>query len=305
MGQYIPSYEIINYELTPLDIMFYPIFDKNDRLVSMAATAIVNGEIVVSISTSFVKELQSIEPSSKVSIIYANDGSYLLTHDAIVKLADYPADMVCGRGDINAISASELQQVAGASLTGIKSLASVLPVQTYGEGDDSIYLNVSKVLQPPGSSLCWAACVASTVAFKYYGPSYTPYTAQEIADMYGHHGTLGCERVINQMNALFSNMKYTNNGGNNNSFSNIWRSLNATSSPVIGRFGYSYDMDDGHFMVIRGISYYGSFSVMDPLEADSKYRTGTITGTGNTRTFSILSYTGGSTLTLTHFGYKY
>ena len=58
-------------------------------------------------------------------------------------------------------------------------------------------------------------------------------------------------------------------------------------------------------MVIRGMNYYGTFSVMDPLEAGATYRSGTITGTGNTRNFSIISYTGGSTLTLTHYGYKY
>ena len=303
LGQYIPSFEIVNNKLVPLDLYFYPIFDGENKVVSMAAITTVNGDAIVSISTAFVEQLQSIMPDCKVSIVYDSDGPYLLTQHTMIKLADYPMNMDFGRSNITAVNSSELQQANGVSLLGTKPLTLDLQIRPLGEDDDSIYLAVPKVLQPTGSSICWAACVASTVNYKYYGPGSAVYTAQDIADMYGYNTALGCAQVINTMNALFSNMQYTNNGGNNNNFPNIWSYISSKDSPVIGRFEYS--TGGGHFMVIRGMNYYGTFSVMDPLEAGATYRSGTITGTGNTRNFSIISYTGGSTLTLTHYGYKY
>ena len=306
IGSSIQAYEVRNQTILPLSLEFYPIFENN-QIVTMAAATMVDNEIFVSISDIFVDALNEVTSDEKVCFIYDSQGVYLLKNQDYIKLADHQGGETFGRDSITQIAPSAFSQLSAVflneknALPNEKNALPIARIKPYGSDDEEIYRNVPKVLQPSGSSICWAACMASVANYKLG----TDHTAQSVSTLCGYTTAQTLNRMYSWLDQYF-HLYYITVNSNNNSFDNIWASLNA-DNPVIALFDYSTNTatkKSFHFMVVRGMYYYGSFSVMDPLDTNNTYRTGQITGTGKTRTFSILSWTGGSTMTIIGYGYN-
>lgn len=294
IGEKIPTYEVVDGNLQPTSVSLYPIFDNTETLVVLAATSTVNGEIIVSISQTFVDTLRLLAPDSQISIIYDNNDAYLLNDGTLIKLTEYPYENHLNRDNIDTLTENSLASLRGTALSANKRLSVANLPKPYGdEYDEEIYLSVPPTTQPSGSLICWAACCASIVGYIYNHN----YDTEWMAELYGSMDGEETEDVIKFINKYFTvDYKYSRT----NDYINIWISLCA-DKPVFGGFQNLDNSENAHALVIRGISYWSVFSVMDP---DSGiYATGKINGSGGWTSFYYLMARTGSRYSLWDYGY--
>lgn len=280
IGKKIPTYEVVDGNLQPTSVSLYPIFDNTGALAVVAATSTVNGEIIVSISQTFVDTLRLLAPDSQISIIYDNNDAYLLNDGTLIKLTEYPYENHLNRDNIETLTENSLASLRGTALSANKRLSVAnLPKPYGGEGDEEIYLSVPKKTQPSGSLICWAACCASIISYI----SNRNYDTEWMAEQYGSMDREDAEDVLKFINNFFAvDYKYSYT----NDYINIWTSLCAYK-PVYGAFQDMKDSEKAHALVIRGISYWSVFSVMDP--GSGIYATGKINGSGTWTSFDYVS----------------
>lgn len=279
IGEKIPTYEVVDRNLEPTSVSLYPIFDNTGVIVIVAATSTINGEIIVSLSQTFVDTLRLLAPGSQISIIYDKNNAYLLNDSTLTKLTEYPYENHLNRDNIETLTENSLASLHGTALSANKSLSVAnLPKPYGGEGDEEIYLSVPKKTQPSGSLICWAACCASIISYIYNHN----YDTEWMAEQYGSMAGEDTEDVLKFINNFFTvDYKYSCT----NDYINIWTSLCA-DKPVYGGFQNLNNSENAHALVIRGISYWSVFSVMDP--DTGIYATGTINGSGGWTSFNYL-----------------
>lgn len=294
IGEKIPTYEVVDGNLQPTSVSLYPIFDNTGALAVVAATSTVNGEIIVSISQTFVDTLRLLAPDSQISIIYDNNDAYLLNDGTLIKLTEYPYENHLNRDNIDTLTENSLASLCGTALSANKRLSVADLPTPLGVDDEEIYLSVPKKTQPSGSLICWATCCASILEYI----SGHNYDSESIAELYGSTKAEYCNDVVDFLNKNFAvGYKYATD----HNYSNIWTSL-YSSKPVYGSFNnLDPDVDIGHAVVIRGISYWSVFSFMDP--TNGTYSTGKIGGYGNAKTFTFTSATSGNSFKLASYGY--
>lgn len=278
IGEKIPTYEVVDRNLEPTSVSLYPIFDNTGALVVVAATSTINGEIIVSISQTFVDTLRLLAPNSQISIIYDKNDAYLLNDGTLTKLTEYPYENHLNRDDIETLTENSLASLHGTALSANKRLSVADLPTPLGMDNEEIYLSVPKKTQPSGSLICWAACCASILEY-ISGRNYDP---EQIAELYGSIDGELPKDVLAFMNKSFTvdyKQSYTND------YINIWLSLWA-DKPVYGGFQNLSKPKNAHALVIRGISYWSVFSVMDP--DTGIYATGTINGSGTWTSFNYL-----------------
>lgn len=293
IGEKIPTYEVVDGNLQPTSVSLYPIFDNTGALVVVAATSIINGEIIASISQTFVDTLRLLAPNSQISIVYDKNDAYLLRDGTLAKLTEYSYENHPDRGDIETLTESSLTSIHGTALRANKPLSVAALPKPYGDMyDEEVYLAVP-IKKQPTNTLCWATCCASIVGYIYNHN----YDTEWMAELYGSMDGEGTEDVIKFMNKYFTvDYKYSRT----NDYINIWISLCA-DKPVFGSFQNLDNSENRHAIVIRGISYWSVFSVMDP---DSGiYATGKINGSGGWTSFYYLMARTGSRYSLWDYGY--
>ena len=167
IGEKIPTYEVVDRNLEPTSVSLYPIFDNTGTLVVLAATSTINGEIIVSISQTFVDTLCLLAPDSQISIIYDKNDAYLLSDGTLTKLTEYPYENHLNRDDIETLTENSLASLCGVGLNANKRLSVANLPKPYGdECDEEVYLAVP-IKKQPTNTLCWAACCASIISYIY------------------------------------------------------------------------------------------------------------------------------------------
>ena len=297
IGEKIPTYEVVDGNLQPTSVSLYPIFDNTGALAVVAATSTVNGEIIVSISQTFVDTLRLLAPDSQISIIYDKNAAYLLSDGTLTKLTEYSYKTYFDRDDIETLTENSLASLCGVELNANKRLSVEDLPKPLGMDDEEIYLQVNKVLQRPYQYACWAACIACV--FGYI--EHCPYFTGSIVARYGSDKPQPTADVVDYINEWYSNSNVKYVVAYDHNYSNIWTSL-YNDKPVIALFDVP-NQEIGHFVVIRGISYWSVFSLMDPASEADKYNTGKITGYGNSKKFAYNSVEYNATLTLVSYGY--
>lgn len=293
IGEKIPTYEVVDRNLEPTSVSLYPIFDNTGTLVVLAATSTINGEIIVSISQTFVDTLCLLAPDSQISIIYDKNDAYLLSDGTLTKLTEYPYENHLNRDDIETLTENSLASLCGVGLNANKRLSVANLPKPYGdECDEEVYLAVP-IKKQPTNTLCWAACCASIISYIYNHN----YDTEWMAERYGSMDGESAEDVLKFINNFFTvDYKYSRT----NDYINIWTSLCA-DKPVYGGFQNLHNSKNAHALVIRGISYWSVFSVMDP---DSGiYATGKINGLGGWTSFYYLMARTGSEYSLWDYLY--
>lgn len=278
IGEKIPTYEVVDGNLQPTSVSLYPIFDNTGALVVVAATSTINGEIIVSISQTFVDALRLLPPDSQISIIYDKNDVYLLRDGTLAKLTEYSYENHPDRGDIETLTESSLTSIHGTALRANKPLSVAALPKPYGDMyDEEVYLAVP-IKKQPTNTLCWATCCASIVSYIHKHN----YDTEWIAELYGSTEGELIEDVLPFMNKYFTvDYKYADDSN----YMNIWTSLCA-DKPVHGHFRDLKDKNEAHGLVIRGISNWAVFSVMDPYSG--MYATGKINGSGGWTSFHYL-----------------
>lgn len=253
----------------------------------------------------FVNTLSCFTPNDKVAIIYDKDNICIQSENVTTQVKDISAYSDMDRDSLTSISEKELSSINKAALHNVASLTVDSPIQMYGIGDDSVYLQVDKLKQST-PTLCWAASAVSLLRYK--GRINSSISDQKFSELYqdymGENWNLvgqATSFVTDFINTYFdkNETEYVFMGTNWCDYENIWTSLNR-DNPVYGEFAYPNDKT--HAMVVRAINGYGWFSVMDPLEED--YRTGTYTGTGKTRDFIVPNEIAGKSLTLSKYSFR-
>lgn len=293
VGERIPTYEVIDRNLEPASVSLYPIFDGKGTLVVVAATSTINGEVIVSISQTFVDALRVLAPNAQISIIYDKNDAYLLNDGTLTKLTESSYEDHLDRDNIETLTENILSNLTGVALNANERLSVASLPKPLGVDDEEIYVSVPLVTQPSGSKLCWAACCASILGCI----NECTYETEWIAEQYGSTDGQHTKDVVPFMNKHFAvNYKYAYDS----SYTNIWTSLHA-NKPVYGGFTIINNSKYAHALVIRGISYWSVFSVMDP---DSGiYATGKINGSGGWTTFYYSMARTGSDYVLWDYGY--
>ncbi len=231
IGEKIPTYEVVDGDLEPTSISLYPIFDNTEAVVIVAATSTINGEIVVSLSQTFVDALKLLAPDSQISIIYDKNDAYLLNDGTLIKLTEYPYENHLNRDNIETLTENSLASLRGTALSANKRLSVAELPKPFGVDDEEIYLSVPIKAQP-NNVLCWAASCASIVSYIYNHD----YDVEWMAELYGDPTSRNTKEIVDFLNKFFT-VDYK--VADDHIYTNIWTSLHA-GKPVYGCFQRSY-----------------------------------------------------------------
>lgn len=292
IGEKIPTYEVVDGDLEPTSISLYPIFDNTEAVVIVAATSTINGEIVVSLSQTFVDALKLLAPDSQISIIYDKNDAYLLNDGTLIKLTEYPYENHLNRDNIETLTENSLASLRGTALSANKRLSVAELPKPFGVDDEEIYLSVPIKAQP-NNVLCWAASCASIVSYIYNHD----YDVEWMAELYGDPTSRNTKEIVDFLNKFFT-VDYK--VADDHIYTNIWTSLHA-GKPVYGLVLNRKNSENSHAIVIRGISYWSVFSLMDPY--GGIYATGKISRSGSWTFFRYVMARTGDEYSLWDYGY--
>ena len=250
IGSGIPTYTF-DGNAFELSDSYYPIFCNG----LLAFWSIENAG-AIQITDGLVSEINNaVSIGSEMAIIYDRTTAYLYnkTDSSLISLLKY--EPIDGRGTLDS---SDIPSVETSVLREVSSL----PI---GPSPRGLFaqINVPTVLQPDGSSLCWAASCAS-VANKLLGSSYTCVGVAQI-----WYGAISYDRplynsdVPRVLNTLgVSSYSFVNSVP---SVTTVYNNL-SSGYPVIANWQYSAGKT-GHTTVVRGITQSDNLAMMDPLGA--------------------------------------
>lgn len=250
----ISFYEVVDGSLRELDSR-YPILDQSADIRMFAYD--VGAESMV-VSTALAKPINdALNAEDEIAVVFDSRGCYLLRRDGSFVGIGTSSCVVPTRDSIIDCSAIDTDSVRFSGIHEIRSIDAL--ASTLSRSARSL-LQVGYVAQPPGSDICWAACVASIANYLNGGSR----TARSVAQAY--YGSSYDRSLPNtQFPAVLSaNGVYLYN------YYSAWPSDAEVSGninagyPLVGILSVNGNAQSTHAVVVCGHSFFAEIHVMDP-----------------------------------------
>lgn len=276
LSEKIPTYELINNRLVPLDIDYYPILEDG-RVTALLLTYEVDGEILTQLTSALVDVLNEyLTINTKIALIFDAVSLYATDGRTLTKLLDSAQESpLWDRIDFYGAASFSDSQIGFLSRVVCRSVSEAaklecdivpLDVPVSHRLDVDYVANISeKDLKEDEEGICWACCVASIGNFLNYTPKYL--TGQSVSEWrYGGNKGGYLNDVIECLEGIYEVSYTAKSNAVLHFFSTIEDSTYA-GYPVYGSMDNS-GSDSYHAVVfsgfwINGTSKYGCY-LMDP-----------------------------------------
>jgi hypothetical protein len=253
IGNEIFAYECIDNSLQMIKLAFFPLF-VNERLIAFALVDYNDKELVVTISAHFANDIAPIiSINESIAIVYDQKGCYLLTDSEYIFIREYSYH-VNERSMINKTTVHD-----AVSLVSLKPM-NTLGYQNVSQSRNMKLLNVSVVLQPANSLICWAASSACIGNYKTGSSD----TARQVAEWWYNPAPWNQSAPVATARSVLSLRYSLNYRAYTSTISEAQMLRNIDDDyPLYGNFNYGAPLN--HHTVIRGINVISSsISIMDP-----------------------------------------
>ncbi len=180
IGNAIHIYDYINEEFVDTRVTFPLIL--NGELIAFATEFKIQNEVFFQISTMLANEVKDyIDSSSSIAFVYDRYGCYLY-EDGKFKFL-FESDMVFDERSVlnlDELNRETLNNIESNNYSQIELLQYTSEIPISRMPNTRYECAVDKVLQPSGSNICWAACVACISNYV----NGTNFTAKSVAKDY-------------------------------------------------------------------------------------------------------------------------
>lgn len=300
VGPEIPAYEAINGDLKPLsEITYYPIFDSQGNVVSLAAIKYYGGQALAFLSSELTSIIDEHNNVGSIALVYDQYGVYCWDTESIELIAlNKFEDGIEYRDELQSIASSELQAINTEPVIAVAEMCISYPgIAPMGFDDEAAYVSAPVKRQPDNTSWCWAACMASIVQLETGDFHNCALMAQRYTSDYDYRPTIN--RVRTWLADDFG-LDYSVEG-DGSYLTSILNTL-GHGHAVFGGFSSG---GVGHASIIRGVNFGDkTFSVMDPQDDSADYLTGQIVNSyGNYGSMAYVQFVSGGTMILNEYLY--